>query len=298
MNSQREVIYTKRRHALFGERLSLDINNMLYDVCESLVFEHHGNSDFDVFNFDLMRILFIESPADEKAFIKINPEELVEQIYQIAYETYSRKVEAVAKQAFPVIKDVFEKQSATYKNIVVPITDGTKTFQIITNLEKATNTEGRELVKDYQKTVILATIDELWKEHLREMDDLRQSVQNASYEQKDPLLIYKLESFDLFKVMVDKINREVVSTLMKGHIPIRDSGEVREARPPRRLDLSDMETGRDVMMPDAQQGGRQHPTQQRVQPVRTEKKVGRNDPCPCGSGKKYKHCHGKVGQKV
>ncbi len=288
MNSQREVIYKKRRHALYGERLGVDIANMMSDVCESIIGEYQENSDFEGFKFELLRTFSLESPFGEQEFLKENESDLADKLFKLAVETYKRKEEAIAKQAYPVIKDVYEKSGHTYENIVVPVTDGSKTLQVITNLKKCYDTEGRELVKSYQKSAILAHIDELWKEHLRELDDLKQSVQAATYEQKDPLLIYKFESFELFKAVIDKVNRNVVSTLVKGHIPIQDPDKVREAEKRRRTDYSRMQTSR----PD--QGGEDGDKKQKAQPVRVDKKVGRNEPCPCGSGKKYKNCHGKA----
>ena len=187
-----------------------------------------------------------------------------------------------------VIKDVFEKQSAIYENIVVPISDGQKVFQIVTNLKKAYESGAKELARSFSKTIILYIIDDYWKEHLREMDELKQSVQNAAYEQKDPLLIYKFEAYELFKSMIDKINRDVISILMKAHIPLRDSSQVQEAKERRKLDMSKYETSRT----DALQASANSQEKSR-EPVRVEKKVGRNDACPCGSGKKYKNCHGK-----
>ncbi|TDN99929.1 preprotein translocase subunit SecA [Sunxiuqinia elliptica] len=295
MNSQREVIYKKRHHALFGERLEVDLLNMMYDSLENLVNEYYGSDQFEDFNLELVRLVSIESPVSAEDFIKIKPEEIIEQIYQAMIKTFTRKVETISKQAYPVIKDVYESKSHIYQNIVVPISDGKRIFQIITNLEKAYNNQGKELVKSYQKQVVLSTIDEAWKEQLREMDDLKQSVQNATYEQKDPLLIYKFESFNLFKVMVQKVNKDVVSTLMKGHIPISDPNEVREAEARKRTDMSKYSTQKSESPEVSSGGNRAQASQepQRVQPVRVEKKVGRNDPCPCGSGKKYKSCHGK-----
>ena len=289
MNSQREVIYRKRRNALYGERLSVDIANMMSDVCESIMAEHQDNGDFEGFKFELLRTFSVESPFTEEKFLKENANELNEELYKLVLETYKRKEEGIAKQAYPVIKDVYEKSGHTYENIVVPITDGVKTLQVITNLEKSYKTEGRDLVKSYQKSAVLAHIDESWKEHLRELDDLKQSVQAASYEQKDPLLIYKFESFELFKTMIDKVNRDVVATLVKGYIPIQDPDKVREAQQRRRTDYSNLQTSR----PDQATGGDEE-KKQKTQPVRVEKKVGRNDPCPCGSGKKYKNCHGRA----
>ncbi len=295
MNSQREVIYKKRRHALFGERLEVDVLNMMYDTLESLVNEYYGSDMFEEFNLELMRLMSIESPVSQEEFMKLSPEEIVEKIFQVMIDSYTRKVETISKQAFPVIKDVFENKSHQYQNIVVPISDGKRVYQIVTNLEKAYNNKGKELVKSYQKQTVLANIDESWKEQLREMDDLKQSVQAATYEQKDPLLIYKFESFNLFKVMVQKVNKDVVSTLMKGHIPISDPSQVREAEASRRTDMSKYSTQKSDMpeMSGGQDGSPQSKEPQRAQPVRVEKKVGRNDPCPCGSGKKYKNCHGK-----
>jgi preprotein translocase subunit SecA len=296
MNSQREVIYKRRKHALFGERISLDIANMIYDVTDSIVNTHIGSDDFDAFKMELIRIFSIESPIDEQKFKKIDGGELVEKIYQLMLETMKRKRETISTQAMPVIKDVYEKQSQVYKNIIIPVSDGMRVFQILANLEKCYTSEGAELVKSYEKSIILATIDQAWQEHLRELDQLRQSVRNAAYEQKDPLLIYKFEAFELFTQMIDKVNRDVVSTLMKAHIPLRDPAEVKKAEGPKKMDLSRFaanksESSSGYNNPSGEGDNRP----QRVQPVRVEKKVGRNDPCPCGSGKKYKACHGGAG---
>jgi preprotein translocase subunit SecA len=291
MNSQREVIYRRRKHALFGERLSVDIANMMRDVSEALVEKYQDSSDFEGFKFELIRSLSIDSPVNEEEFLKTDASEIVEKIYNIAWDSYKRKEEGIAAQAFPVIKEVYEKHSHQYENIVVPITDGTRTIQVVTNLKNAYESEGRELVKSYQKNVILSTIDEAWKEHLREMDDLKQSVQTATYEQKDPLLIYKFEAFELFKSMLEKISKEVAATLIKGHIPVEDSDEIQEAQRKRQLDMSQYETKR----PEAVASGGSSQGQQKSEPVKVGKKVGRNEPCPCGSGKKYKNCHGRPG---
>jgi len=291
MNSQRKVIYTRRRNALFGEKISVDISNTMYDVCESIVNNNHGNTTFDEFNFELIRYLAVESPFSEHEYLALTPQELTNKIYKQIYDNYLRKCQNMAKQAYPVIKDVFEKSGHVYENIVVPVSDGTRIFQIITNLKKTTETQGRELIRAFEKMAILVTIDEAWKEHLREMDDLKQSVQNAAYEQKDPLLIYKFESFELFRGMIDKANHEIVSLLIKGHIPIQNPEQVREAKVPKKLDMSKFEAGRS----EFSEGSANQQTQReeiKVQPVRVEKKIGRNDPCPCGSGKKYKNCHG------
>jgi len=289
MNSQREVIYSKRRHALFGERIQLDVANMMFDVCESLVAQLHGEAEYQEFSYNLLRVLSVEPPVNQDDYIKLSAAEITERIYQVLRETYARKQQLISRQAFPVIKDVFEKQGKLYENIVVPITDGSRVYNILTNLEKAYQSNGEELMRAYEKSIILNTIDEAWKEHLRELDDLRQSVQTATYEQKDPLLIYKFESFQLFRNVVDKVNREVVGILMKGQIPIRDSSGVQRAQAPRRTDFSQMEANKREFQSDQTPGKKKEEV---VQPVRVEKKVGRNDPCPCGSGKKFKHCHG------
>jgi preprotein translocase subunit SecA len=289
MNSQRDVIYTKRRHALFGERIQVDVANMMFDVCESIVSQFHGSADYDEFAFNILRALSIEPPVTKQEYNKLSSEEITEKIYKSLRETYIRKQSLISKQAYPVIKDVFEKQGKLYENIVVPITDGTRIYHILTNLEKAYNTNGDELVRSYEKSIMLNIIDEAWKEHLRELDDLRQSVQTATYEQKDPLLIYKFESFELFRSMIEKINRDIISILLKGQIPIRDASGVQRAQAPRRTDFSHMEANKREFQSDKTPGQKK---EEHVQPVRVEKKVGRNDPCPCGSGKKYKHCHG------
>ncbi len=289
MNAQREVIYSKRKNGLKGERIDVEIANMMFDVCENIVVQYHDASDFEGFSMELIRLFSIDSPVTEEEFKELKSNDIMDKMRELINETFRRKVNTIAQQAYPVIKDVYEKSSHLYENIVVPISDGTKVFQVVTNLKKAYETEGKDIVKSYQKTAILMVIDELWKEHLREMDDLKQSVQTATYEQKDPLLIYKFESFELFKTMIGRVNRDVVATLMKGHIPIRDASQVREAEQRRRLDMSRYETSRrNEMMANTKE-------KQKSQPVKVEKKVGRNEPCPCGSGKKFKHCHGKVG---
>ncbi|MDL2262799.1 preprotein translocase subunit SecA [Bacteroidales bacterium OttesenSCG-928-I21] len=287
MNAQRTVIYKKRKNALDGERLGADIANMMYDVCLSISEEYYNNADYNGFKIELFKLLGIDLDITEDEFKRLSQNTLTETLYEKAKETHRIKTELIANQAYPVIKTVFENRGNMYENIIVPVSDGTKTYNVFVNLEKSYTSQGKEIVQSYDKTIVLKTIDDMWKEHLREMDDLRQSVQAASYEQKDPLLIYKLESFNLFKTMLDKINKSVVSTLMKGYIPIEKEEEVREAKPRTRLDLSKMQTGReDAGYHDPSKG------KAKLEPVRVEKKVGRNDPCPCGSGKKYKQCHG------
>jgi preprotein translocase subunit SecA len=298
MNAQRDVIYKKRHHALFGDRLALDISNMIYDTIESIVFETLDNRDAEGFNMELIKNLGIESPFDENEFLQLKADEATQRIYEIAYEAYRNKSERIARETLPVIKDVFENQGNQYKNIAIPMTDGIKTLDIITNLEKAFNSEGREVIIAIEKIVTLKIIDEAWKEHLRELDDLKQSVQNASYEQKDPLLIYKFESFELFKQMIEKINRDIVSFITKCDLPANKQMQVESVFKPASIDISKLKTGRTEIGSEGGAGdpnkfGHNTQEQQVTQPIRVEKKVGRNDPCPCGSGKKYKHCHGR-----
>ena len=287
MNSQREVIYKRRRHALFGERIQVDIANMMFDLSELIANEYHGG-DFEEFKMELIRTFSMESPISEEEFMKEKPEPIAEKIYEVVLENYKRKVEGISKQAYPVIKNVYESKSESYENIVVPFTDGLKMFQVVTNLKKAYESKAEDLVRSFEKVSILATIDDSWKEHLREMDDLKQSVQNASYEQKDPLLIYKFESFNLFKLMVEGVNKSVISSLMKGHIPLSDPEDVRQAEERKRTDMSNLKTTKEEM---GRGGEREEP--KKMEPVRVAQKVGRNEPCPCGSGKKFKQCHGK-----
>ena len=294
MNAQREVIYTKRRHALLGERLNVDIANMMYDITEGIVDTYHSAADFEGFDFDLIRSFSMDSPVKEAEFADMKSSDITEKVYAKVLDSYKRKVESISEQAYPILKDVYERMSHQYENVVVPVTDGIKVYNVVTNLKTTVESEGRELAKAYEKTAVLATIDDSWKEHLREMDDLKQSVQNATYEQKDPLLIYKFESFDLFKTMLTKVNKEVVSLLMKGHIPRQDPDQVREAQRRRQMDMSALKTSKSdfSQYSNTSSGGGNRDANQRAEPVRVEKKVGRNDPCPCGSGKKYKQCHG------
>lgn len=301
MNNQREVVYSRRRHALHGERIEMDIANMMYDLCESLVDEYKDLQDFEGFKLDLIRFLAVDCPVSEDEFNELKADEVIEKIYAEAIKSFELKNKNMAESAWPIIKDVYERAAHQYENILVPITDGQRTLQINANLKKAYDSKNRELVKSFEKSTVLATSDESWKEHLREMDDLKQSVQNASYEQKDPLLIYKLESFDLFKNMMNRVNKDVVSLLMKGHIPIQNSDQVREGQSRQKLDTSkynESKTDVDGYGPSSTSGGGGQAPQRpkRVQPIRVEKKVGRNDPCPCGSGKKYKQCHGSASQ--
>ncbi len=284
MNAQREVVYKLRRHALYGERLDVDLSNMIYDTCNGIVTENHEMQNFEEFQMDLLRNLAIESPVDEQEFKEIKPEDLTERIFEIIVDDYKRRKEAIIKQAFPVIKKVYETMSGQYQNINVPITDGLHVYNIIVNLKKAYESEGKEVSNEFEKQIVLSTIDNSWKEHLREMDDLRQSVRNASYEQKDPLLIYKFESYELFKTMLDKNNRIIVNALLKAKLFTEDAEDIRQGRM-QKLDLEKYETEKEsVDSPGDGAGGER----KKPQPVRVEKKIGRNETV------KVKYKNGKV----
>lgn len=289
MNSQREVIYKKRRHALYGERLAVDISNMMYDLSEQIVLDYTDTGDFEGFRLEVLKDMAVNINITEEEFLHGSKDDATEKLFKQVYDSYRAKMKLIAEKAYPVIKDVFE-QETTYENIAIPITDGRRQRQAIANLKKAYENGGREITLSIEKSVALSMIDEAWKDHLREMDDLKQSVQNASYEQKDPLLIYKLESFELFKTMVQRTNREITSFLLKANLPLQDPANVREAQLPRRADRRRLQESRSDLLSQSHSNTQQ---KQKPQPVKVEKKVGRNDPCPCGSGKKYKHCHGK-----
>lgn len=229
MNSQREVVYKRRRHALEGERLKVDIVNMIYDTCEVIVENNKMVNDFKNFEFELIRTLSISSPVSEAEFMKLNNAQITAKVYQAAYEYYEDKVKRDAHQAFPVIKDVYENNNGQYERIVVPFTDGIKTLNVVTNLDKAYQTEGKSLITDFEKNITLAIVDESWKIHLRKMDELKQSVQLAVHEQKDPLLIYKFEAFELFKKMIEQVNKDVISFLFKGELPSYNANNIHEA---------------------------------------------------------------------
>ena len=293
MNSQREVIYKRRRNALMGERIGIDVVNMIYDTAENITEQFQNN--YDELKLELLRVMALDLPYTEEEFKEFKPQEQVEKVFEAAIKSFKRKSEKLAEIAQPVIKQVFENQGAMYENILIPITDGKKVYNISCNLKEAYESGSKALVKAFQKSILLHTIDENWKEHLREMDDLRQSVQNASYEQKDPLLIYKLESFNLFKVMIENVNSKSVSVLMRGQIPIREPEQVKKANIEEKTDYSKYRTEKEDSSgkSDTAKTAATDTRERRPEPVRVEKKVGRNDPCPCGSGKKYKSCHGR-----
>ena len=276
MNSQREVVYKRRRHALYGERLQVDIVNMVYDTCSLLIRENKPTNDYQNFEFELIRFSSTSSPFSEEDFKTLNEQELTDQLFDVVYKHYKEKLERSASAAYPVIKDVYENQGDKYERIVVPFTDGTKELKVVTNLKEAYESEGKGLVTDFEKNITLAIIDDTWKDHLRQMDELKQSVQNATYEQKDPLLIYKFESFELFNGMLDKVNKDVLSFLFKGELPSQDTNQVSQAREQKREKVQ-------LSKEDYKSPTEGTQTNQTQQPqvvetiVRTERKIGRNE---------------------
>ncbi len=294
MNKQRTVVYEKRRHALMGERIGMDIANMIWDRCVNII----ENCDYQGCKEGFIEVMAMEVPFTAEEMENMKREDLCEKAFQAAMARFKEKTDMLAAVAQPVIKQVYEAQGHMYENIMVPVTDGRRVYQISTPLKEAYETESRSIVKAFEKAIMLHTIDEAWKENLRELDELKHSVQNASYEQKDPLLIFKLESVKLFDAMVDKINNQTISVLMRGQIPMQQPEQVREAggrqTPPRRERY--VESREDLTDP-AQKAAAHSDTREREQrkrqPVVADKRPGRNDPCPCGSGKKFKNCHGR-----
>lgn len=294
MNKQRTVIYARRRNALYGERLSVDINNSLYDWVQDLVATHHGNGDYEGLQMELLRHIACETEKTEAEFRSTKTAELADQIFHELSERYFRHENEIIAETLPVMESIYRDRGNQVQNVLIPFTDGSRAVGVSVPLKKAIDSKGREVFDAFERHVLLAHIDDHWKEHLRELDDLKQSVSTASYEQKDPLLIYKLESFNLFQTMLSKLNTEILSLLYKGEIQKQSPDEVREAREEKRSDMSKVRTSRASDIP-----GNQPPHAEQAEPVvdktpvRAEKKVGRNDLCPCGSGQKFKKCHGK-----
>ena len=287
MNSQREAIYEKRRHALFGERLSIDINNMMYDLGESLIEKFHDSADYYGLKMDVLSTMGMDLPFGEDEFKRAKLDVLAEKLFDRALDVYNNKTRIIGEKTLPVIENVHK--NTQYENILIPFTDGKKSMNVVVNLKRAVENGAKEISLSVEKFITLGIIDESWKEHLRELDELKHSVQNAHYEQKDPLLIYKFESFNLFKQMIQKINTDVISFLMRADVPMQENNQVREQRA-RAIDRSKLQEQRTDLLSQSHSN-----TQERqiTQPIHVEKKVGRNDPCPCGSGKKYKNCHGR-----
>ena len=288
MNKQRTVIYEKRRHALMGERVGMDIANMLWDRVINII----DKNDYEGCRDGFIEIFAIEVPFTEAEFEGMKRDDLYEKAFQAVVEAFRRKTDRLAEVAMPVIKQVYENQGQMYENILVPITDGKLVYNIRTNLEKAYTSESKEVVNDFEKAILLHNIDDAWKENLRELDELKKSVQNASYEQKDPLLVFKLESVQLFDKMVNRINNETVSTLMRGQIPVQAPQNVQEAAPAQEEMPQTLTTEHEQLDGSGQpevQDTREHNNQ----PIVKDQTPGRNDLCPCGSGKKFKNCHGR-----
>jgi preprotein translocase subunit SecA len=305
MNKQRSYIYARRHHALVGERIGIDIANMIYDTIENIVNNTPDPEYFDDMRLELMRVLTIEPPFTQKQFASMDREEAIQQLYGAANDALLRSSERIIEVAWPVIREWVENRDAKGK-IIVPLTDGKRVFNLRVDINEAYDSECKSIVKEWNKAILLVTIDELWKEHLRELDQLRQSVQNASYEQKDPLVIYKVESFHLFENMLSQLNNKAVSALMRGRIFIQQrpnnddaapkAPEVQRAMPERPNDYSNLKTSKEAIPGEnAQRAAAANANQQpaRPEPIKAGPKVGRNDPCPCGSGKKYKNCHGR-----
>ena len=293
MNKQRTVIYARRRHALMGERIGVDIVNTLYDTAYAIVNNNHQALDFDGFKNDMLSVFAMDTPVTEDEFRSLKADKIVDKVAETAYEVFARKMDKMAEVANPVIKQVYENQGAQYEKILIPITDGKRMYNVPVVLKEAYETESKAVVKSFEKAILLHAIDEGWKENLRELDELKHSVQNATYEQKDPLLIYKLESSNLFGAMLEDMNRKITSVLMRAQIPVREPEQVRKAETERRQDYSRYSANKQDMTDIQRAGQRDTRERQVTQPIHAEKTVGRNDQCPCGSGKKYKNCCGK-----
>ena len=319
MNKQRTYIYNRRHHALLGERIGIDIANMMWDVIENFV-NNYGPADYDDLALELYRVLTIEAPFTGEEYRNLDKEEAIERVHTAAREAFDRKSQRIIEVAEPVIKDCVENRGFKGR-IAVPMTDGKRFFNLVVDINEAYDSGCKSIVKEWHKAVLLVTIDELWKEHLRELDQLRQSVQNASYEQKDPLVIYKVESFHLFEQMLNSLNVKAMSTLMRGQIYVQQApaasapapaseGEestaepapapkpapkVERAMPEKRQDYSNLRTSRENLPGENAQRAAAAGSQARqaAQPAKAGPRINRNDPCPCGSGKKYKNCHGK-----
>jgi preprotein translocase subunit SecA len=300
MNKQRQVVYGKRNHALFGERLALDLDNSFYGVAESLVLAHRDNEDHEGFRMAAIMHFGLETTITAEELVKTDITELSSKLYQEAIAHYNSRGKMIGEQTFPVIKNIRKEQGAHIENVAVPFTDGKRAVQAFANLDAFLASNGLELMRALERSITLTIIDDAWKEHLRAMDDLRHSVQTAGYEQKDPLVIYKIEAFSAFKQMDDQVNKDIVSFLCHAMIPLEQTrtGQIREGRE-KKTDMSRMAmnkqeieaAGSDYAANENDYYDPSAPVKQ--QPLRVEPKVGRNDPCPCGSGKKYKQCHGK-----
>src|SRR5215207_2943893 len=301
MNKQRNAVYDRRNHALFGERLALDIDNAFSVTAEEIVTAHREQEDYEGFRLACIVTFGLDTRIDEDNFRKKDVNSLADQLYSETIENYQRHKEDVRRQAVPVFKNIRQTQGAHIENVVVPFTDGRKGINVMTNLDKTLSTDGQELCNAMERNITLAIIDDSWKEHLRAMDDLKQAVQTAYLEQKDPLVLYKIDAYNLFKRMSSEVNREIVSFLCHASLPVQEQqAPLREARP-QKTDMSKMRANKEQI----ETAGDDYAANEKdyydpsggaavkQEPVKVGPKIGRNDPCPCGSGKKYKNCHGK-----
>ncbi len=291
MNAQREVIYSRRKNALFGDKLSIDIANMFFDTIDAMVSTHHADKNFEDFSIEFIRVFAMELPIDAKEFTQTPEQELTEKLFKSVHAHYTEKNNRIAETIFPFVKDVYANPENKFENILFPFTDKIRPVQIVANLKKSFETEGKEVLLTLEKMIVLSMIDDAWKEHLRELDDLKQSVHNAVYEQKDPLVIYKIESFNLFKQMITSINHNIVSFLMRAQLPVEE--ETQQVK--RAQFVNQVPQQRKERLVETRSDGTEENAvaeKPKQQPVRVGEKVRPNDPCPCGSGKKYKKCHG------
>jgi preprotein translocase subunit SecA len=296
MNRQREVIYNRRKHALFGEQLSVDINNSFYDLCEAIVANGQESRDYEAFKLEIIRFFTLDTTITQQEFGG-NRDQLTQQLFDEVQAAYKHKGEMLVKQVMPVLQGIAQNRSEV-KLVAIPYTDTKRNISIVVDLQSTLANGGKNLVMELERSITLGLIDDAWKHHLRAMDDLKQEVQTASYEQKDPLVIYKKEAFNLFSSMVSEVNKEIASFMFKGRVPIADENQVKNAEQEKQKAFArKIQEGRGDEMSSNTGGGEQNPQAQQVEkkaePIRVGEKVGRNDPCPCGSGKKYKKCHGK-----
>jgi preprotein translocase subunit SecA len=299
MNKQRTVIYTKRSHALFGERLAMDLDNAMYAVAEGLVTAYKEDNDHEGLRLAAIVNFGIDTTITAEELSKLAENQLAEKLYTQAITKYEMKKQDMMVKSLPVFKNIKLQQGSNINNVIVPFTDGKRQMQVLANMEKTLQTKGGELVNSLERSITLGFIDDAWKEHLRSMDDLKQSVQTATYEQKDPLVIYKMEAFDLFRRMDEEINRDIVQFLCHAAIPLEEGDELKEGRQ-QKTDMSKLSANKDQIEAAGQEYGANEndyfdPSQTKQEPVKVGPKIGRNDPCPCGSGKKYKACHGAGG---
>ena len=300
MNTQRNFIYAKRRHAVMGERIGVDITKMIYKAAEDIFKDARDNMDYEGLKDDVMQVFAIEVPFDQETFLHGKREEVSNQLAEAALDSFKRRMDKLMQVADPVLQKLYESKGQMIENVLIPITDGKRVYNIAVNLKNAAESHCKEVVKEFEKRMMLLVIDDEWKEHLRQLDDLKQYANNASYEQKDPLLIYKLESFHIFADMLARLNRRAIAILLRGQIYTQDPDNVQQAQQQRRQDYSRYRTQKDAVQQAAQASGmaqaagRDTRDQQRPEPIHADKKPRPNDPCPCGSGKKYKQCHGRM----